>query len=141
MSRSLRDVNMLELLGGCLFSRMSMVIRPLTSALRPQLNGRVGLGGVGVARQVHYEQGQSPKKGIREYFYYIDHQGMVREREKKKIINRLVVSLYQLAIVCFIFPNFCRITIFTSFQLFLDDARMKNFTSCFKGMCSSSVNT
>lgn len=40
-----------------------------------------------------YEQGQSPEKGIREYFYFIDHQG----------------------------------------QLFLDDAKMKNFTSCFKG--------
>ena len=40
----------------------------------------------------HYVQGQSPERGIREYFYYIDHQGM----------------------------------------LYLDDARMKNFTSCFK---------
>ncbi|XP_076634833.1 UPF0598 protein CG30010 isoform X1 [Colletes latitarsis] len=39
-----------------------------------------------------YVQGQSPEPRIREYFYYIDHQGM----------------------------------------LFLDDARMKNFTSCFK---------
>jgi hypothetical protein len=26
-----------------------------------------------------YEQGQSPEPTIREYFYYIDHQGMVRE--------------------------------------------------------------
>ncbi|XP_014280771.1 UPF0598 protein CG30010 [Halyomorpha halys] len=42
--------------------------------------------------KVSYIQGQSPRKNIREYFYYIDHQGM----------------------------------------LFLDDARMKNFTSCFK---------
>ncbi|XP_015440434.1 PREDICTED: UPF0598 protein CG30010, partial [Dufourea novaeangliae] len=41
---------------------------------------------------VTYVQGQSPEHRIREYFYYIDHQGM----------------------------------------LFLDDARMKNFTSCFK---------
>jgi hypothetical protein len=24
-----------------------------------------------------YEQGQSPESSIREYFYYIDHQGMV----------------------------------------------------------------
>ncbi|XP_053998436.1 UPF0598 protein CG30010 isoform X1 [Hylaeus anthracinus] len=39
-----------------------------------------------------YVQGQSPEPRVREYFYYIDHQGM----------------------------------------LFLDDARMKNFTSCFK---------
>ncbi|KAK3855273.1 hypothetical protein Pcinc_038309 [Petrolisthes cinctipes] len=41
---------------------------------------------------VEYTQGQSPQHRIREYFYYIDHQGM----------------------------------------LFLDDARIKNFTSCFK---------
>lgn len=39
-----------------------------------------------------YIQGQSPEPAIREYFYYIDHQGM----------------------------------------LFLDDAKMKNFTSCYK---------
>jgi len=43
-------------------------------------------------RQVHYIQGQSPERRVREYFYFIDHQG----------------------------------------QLFLDDARIKNFTSCFK---------
>ncbi|XP_071450161.1 UPF0598 protein CG30010 [Hetaerina americana] len=41
---------------------------------------------------MHYVQGQSPEPKIREYFYYVDHQGM----------------------------------------LFLDDSRMKNFTSCFK---------
>uniref|UniRef100_A0A0A9XYJ1 Uncharacterized protein n=3 Tax=Lygus hesperus TaxID=30085 RepID=A0A0A9XYJ1_LYGHE len=39
-----------------------------------------------------YVQGQSPRKNLREYFYFVDHNGM----------------------------------------LFLDDARMKNFTSCFK---------
>ncbi|XP_069112642.1 UPF0598 protein CG30010-like [Argopecten irradians] len=44
------------------------------------------------SRSVHYIQGQSPEPKIREYFYFIDHQG----------------------------------------QLFLDDAKMKNFTSCFK---------
>ncbi|XP_013387075.1 UPF0598 protein CG30010 [Lingula anatina] len=47
---------------------------------------------INAIRNVHYEQGQSPEPKIREYFYYIDHQG----------------------------------------QLFLDDAKMKNFTSCFK---------
>lgn len=26
----------------------------------------------------NYVQGQEPEKGVREYFYYIDHQGMVR---------------------------------------------------------------
>ncbi|XP_050326588.1 UPF0598 protein CG30010 [Bactrocera neohumeralis] len=41
---------------------------------------------------VSYVQGQEPEPKIREYFYYIDHEGM----------------------------------------LFLDDAKMKNFTSCFK---------
>lgn len=39
-----------------------------------------------------YTQGQSPEANVREYFYYIDHQGM----------------------------------------LFLDDAKMKNFTCCYK---------
>lgn len=39
-----------------------------------------------------YIQGQSPQPRVREYFYYIDHQGM----------------------------------------LFLDDVRIRNFTSCFK---------
>ncbi|XP_013117728.2 UPF0598 protein CG30010 [Stomoxys calcitrans] len=43
-------------------------------------------------RSVAYIQGQEPEPKIREYFYYIDHEGM----------------------------------------LFLDDAKMKNFTSCFK---------
>ncbi|XP_064467022.1 UPF0598 protein CG30010-like [Ornithodoros turicata] len=43
-------------------------------------------------RALHYVQGQTTKDNAREYFYYIDHQGM----------------------------------------LFMDDARMKNFTSCFK---------
>ncbi|XP_063256708.1 UPF0598 protein C8orf82 homolog [Prinia subflava] len=39
-----------------------------------------------------YRQGQQPAPGIREYFYYVDHQG----------------------------------------QLFLDDAKVKNFITCFK---------
>ncbi|CAB3231088.1 unnamed protein product [Arctia plantaginis] len=43
-------------------------------------------------RHISYIQGQEPEPKIREYFYYIDHQGM----------------------------------------LFLDDSKMKNFTSCFK---------
>ncbi|XP_053681194.1 UPF0598 protein CG30010 [Anopheles nili] len=43
-------------------------------------------------RHISYVQGQSPAPKVREYFYYIDHEGM----------------------------------------LFLDDARIKNFTSCFK---------
>lgn len=47
---------------------------------------------VGNARLINYLQGQSPSPNVREYFYFIDHHGM----------------------------------------LFLDDAKMKNFTSCFK---------
>ncbi|XP_036333565.1 UPF0598 protein CG30010 [Rhagoletis pomonella] len=43
-------------------------------------------------RAMSYVQGQEPEPKIREYFYFIDHEGM----------------------------------------LFLDDAKMKNFTSCFK---------
>ncbi|GFT33197.1 UPF0598 protein C8orf82 homolog [Nephila pilipes] len=43
-------------------------------------------------RYASYLQGQSPEPNTREYFYFIDHQGM----------------------------------------LFLDDSKMKNFTSCFK---------
>lgn len=42
---------------------------------------------------VSYVQGQSPSPKVREYFYYIDHQG----------------------------------------QLFLDDTKVKNFITCFKG--------
>ncbi|XP_054714451.1 UPF0598 protein CG30010-like [Uloborus diversus] len=45
-----------------------------------------------INRYISYVQGQSPQPNIREYFYFIDHQGM----------------------------------------LFLDDSKMKNFTSCFK---------
>ncbi|XP_078541648.1 UPF0598 protein C8orf82 homolog [Lissotriton helveticus] len=44
------------------------------------------------SRPLTYVQGQSPEPRIREYFYYIDHQG----------------------------------------QLFLDDAKVKNFITCFK---------
>lgn len=30
-------------------------------------------------RALHYVQGQSPEPKIREYFYYIDHQGQVKQ--------------------------------------------------------------
>uniref|UniRef100_A0A182QHB4 Uncharacterized protein n=1 Tax=Anopheles farauti TaxID=69004 RepID=A0A182QHB4_9DIPT len=56
------------------------------------LIGRLFTSSLQLCRQVAYVQGQSPAPKIREYFYYIDHEGM----------------------------------------LFLDDARIKNFTSCFK---------
>ncbi|XP_054740302.1 UPF0598 protein CG30010 [Anastrepha obliqua] len=48
--------------------------------------------GCNSVRGISYVQGQEPEPKIREYFYFIDHEGM----------------------------------------LFLDDAKMKNFTSCFK---------
>ncbi|GBM73212.1 UPF0598 protein C8orf82 [Araneus ventricosus] len=53
---------------------------------------RFPLGKRTVIRCISYIQGQSPEPNSREYFYFIDHQGM----------------------------------------LFLDDSKMKNFTSCFK---------
>ena len=59
-------------------------------------------------KKLTYTQGQSPEPKIREYFYYIDHEGMVR---------KFTISFFR--------NN-------SSFQLFLDDAKMKNFTSCFK---------
>jgi len=31
-------------------------------------------------RFLHYEQGQMPESGSREYFYYVDHQGQVNRR-------------------------------------------------------------
>ncbi|XP_071493963.1 UPF0598 protein CG30010-like [Diadema antillarum] len=52
----------------------------------------LGTGKVRNRSPAHYVQGQSPEPKIREYFYYIDHQG----------------------------------------QLFLDDAKVKNFITCFK---------
>uniref|UniRef100_A0A3Q3NID4 Si:ch1073-287p18.1 n=1 Tax=Labrus bergylta TaxID=56723 RepID=A0A3Q3NID4_9LABR len=48
-----------------------------------------------------YIQGQSPEPRIREYFYYIDHQG----------------------------------------QLFLDDTKVKNFVTCFKGKNTTHKHT
>ncbi|XP_057898212.1 uncharacterized protein LOC131094570 isoform X4 [Melospiza georgiana] len=44
--------------------------------------------------ELRYQQGQRPEPGIREYFYYVDHQG----------------------------------------QLFLDDTKVKNFITFFKGL-------
>ena len=34
-----------------------------------------------------YTQGQSPKLGVREYFYYIDHQGMVLVQKYILLLN------------------------------------------------------
>jgi hypothetical protein len=63
----------------------------MNSRLRLPIVKTVRMSRVNVTRHLHYAQGQTPGK-FREYFYFIDHQGM----------------------------------------LFLDDSRMKNFTSCLK---------
>ncbi len=66
-----------------------------------------------------YFQGQYSEDGRREYFYYVDHQGMVRYTRIGK--NKTTVNV-----------------IFVLFlggggqQLFLTETKMKNFTSCFK---------
>lgn len=62
-----------------------------------------------ISRSLTYVQGQEPTPGRREYFYYINHEGMVKDLQFERFLD--------------IFPDF---------QLFLDDARIKNFTSCFK---------
>ncbi|CAG0890168.1 unnamed protein product, partial [Cyprideis torosa] len=67
----------------------SCLKRPLSIGV---VRGSRRLSSSGNRSPVEYVQGQSPKARLREYFYYVDHQGM----------------------------------------LFLDDAKMKNFTSCFK---------
>ena len=48
-----------------------MLICRLTSCFRPSVRLLQPIS------RLHYEQGQSPKPNIREYFYYIDHQGQV----------------------------------------------------------------
>lgn len=40
----------------------------------------------------NFVQGQEPEKGIREYFYYIDHQGMVRI--SKKMCKLIEISCF-----------------------------------------------
>lgn len=46
------------------------------------LNNNIKLRSNYVRMLSNYVQGQEPEKGIREYFYYIDHQGMVRISRK-----------------------------------------------------------
>lgn len=66
-------------------------------------------------RCVSYVQGQSPSPKTREYFYYIDHQGQVG------------LGSPRVKSVCF------TMIVYDLIQLFLDDARVKNFITCFKG--------
>lgn len=64
-----------------------------------------------------YVQGHTSGAKRREYFYYIDHEGMV---------SNAYFGLYY-------FQRFyLKETNSLFWQLFLDDARIKNFTSCFK---------
>lgn len=67
-----------------------------------------------------YVQGQSPEPKIREYFYFIDHEGMVS------------AALWWWRIYQFSKQILLGSSYHFRTQLFLDDARMKNFTSCFK---------
>lgn len=65
-------------------------------------------------RSVSYIQGQSPTPKTREYFYYIDHQGQVWHLK----LSVILANYY-----------FCHVNL----QLFLDDTKVKNFITCFKG--------
>lgn len=72
-----------------------------------------------------YVQGQAPEPKVREYFYYIDHEGMVINNKWYFFCNTKNKIGY---------VGFCCISavINALLKLFLDDARIKNFTSCFK---------
>lgn len=76
--------------------------------------------------QVVYKQGQENHKDpkIREYFYFVDHNGMVSSHAL--LLFRIIVGNHQGA--CSDFSHFSHL------KLFLDDSRMKNFTSAFKGL-------
>lgn len=61
--------------------------RPLVTPIRGATTGGEGAttGGGGATtreEEAPYVQGQSPSRGVREYFYFIDHQGMVRQGSK-----------------------------------------------------------
>lgn len=66
-----------------------------------------------------YTQGQSPEARIREYFYYIDHQGQVHHWLNDYNVYFVVI----LVIMVY----------FSLVKLFLDDTKVKNFVTCFKG--------
>lgn len=42
-----------------------------------------------LSRRLHYVQGQEPEPKIREYFYYIDHQGMVCNLRSKLLLFKI----------------------------------------------------
>lgn len=69
---------------------------------------------------IQYVQGQSPEPKVREYFYYIDHEGMVSVQSASANLH------------CEFGCTILRCVFACHSQLFLDDARLKNFTSCFK---------
>lgn len=70
-----------------------------------------------------YTQGQSPEARIREYFYYIDHQGQVQQREDE-CDDIDVIPIIMIYVLSFL-------------KLFLDDTKVKNFVTCFKGISIS----
>lgn len=50
-----------------------------------------------LSTQVEYVQGQSPEPKIREYFYYIDHQGMVKlYNSPKTLIKARIYEVNQI---------------------------------------------
>ncbi|XP_064410618.1 UPF0598 protein C8orf82 homolog isoform X1 [Latimeria chalumnae] len=80
-------------------------------------------------RSASYIQGQSPEPRMREYFYYIDHQGQAHlghtpscdlwsDWQNIGAIFRGVSGLHGES--------------WSSKKLFLDDAKVKNFITCFK---------
>lgn len=87
--------------------------------------------------QALYTQGQRVDKRIREYFYYIDHEGMVNKNYLQTKCSFNCASTTKIGCVC-VWSHFnvlCWFPLSLSLyvqQLFLDDARIKNFTSCFK---------
>jgi len=59
-------------------------------------------------RCVHYVQGQSPEPRIREYFYYIDHQGQVTFLWKS--------CVYKQGFVCMLCSVICSAELFMKFD-------------------------
>lgn len=84
-------------------------------------------------RYIHYVQGQEPEPKIREYFYFIDHQGQVRNIPSQNFLfhvdHTVCYRCNVTSFCCYMNSDHLSFTL----QLFLDDARIKNFTSCFKG--------
>uniref|UniRef100_A0A3B3S545 Chromosome 8 open reading frame 82 n=1 Tax=Paramormyrops kingsleyae TaxID=1676925 RepID=A0A3B3S545_9TELE len=78
-------------------------------------------------RNAAYVQGQAPEPHLREYFYYIDHQGQVTLldfSDLKMLVLTLIIESSCACVAALLMSFFC--------QLFLDDTKVKNFITCFK---------